>query len=423
MPNAKNISTMFFESILPELRKKSKVHVIWFVYQPEKQNLLIPQNSDTTISFIHDYKNAVEVLKNEKPDLIYSGATWSFIDYALSLAAKFLNIPVCSMLWSDWYFDSSTNLINRIKLLLTRFFESSIPTDTVQNQKQFMRRGRFYIYKLLFMLKTQRAINMSRSEILKLLFVIIKQILTDAPNNSRFANTIHFLEDEHLQNQLLKAGFKKSSLVVTGNPLFDSPFQKLHSKIPSHKKNDDTIIHVLFAPTTLYEHGMWTKSQKDFAIKQIISKLAENKKEMSVVVKIHPSSSLLSEYQPIINSVDSSISVYKNGDIQQFLDTADIMISFQSATTEIYAMIAKKPIVICNFFSSKTDKFVENGVAFECKNPSDLVKIIHHAISNQSYEHNREKFIQEFMYKGDGRAAERISNEIMNLLQKNHNTL
>jgi hypothetical protein len=416
MPNIKNGITMFIESVLPELRKKSKVHIIWLVYQPERQKLFLEKIKDETIIFIQDYKNGIDVLKKEKPDIVFASATWSFIDYALSSSAKFLNIPVFSMFWSDWYYGSAVTKTTRMKLLLARFFERSIPTDTDQNQKQFMRRGRFYIYKFLFLFKTHRVMNMSELNMLKLLFFMIIQILTDPPFNPRFSNTKHFLEDGDLKKSLLQVGFNDSSLIVTGNPLFDAAFQKSQNKDMIIKKMDDCIIRVLFAPSALYEHGLWTKNQKDFAVKQTISALAEKKNKVTVIVKLHPSSSLLSEYQPIINSIDDSISVYQNGDIQQFLDNVDVSISFQSSTAEIYSMIAKKPVVICNFFGSKIDKFVENGIALECTNPSDLVKIIYQSMSDKSYEKNREKFIQKFMYRGDGLAAERISNEIINLL-------
>ena len=78
-------------------------------------------------------------------------------------------------------------------------------------------------------------------------------------------------------------------------------------------------------------------------------------------------------------------------------------------------MISKKPIIICNFFGSKTDKFVENGIALECTNASELLKMIYQSTSSELYEKNREKFIQKFMYKEDGLAAQRIANEILKI--------
>ncbi len=415
MPDIKNITTMFMEKVLPEIRKKLEVQITWLVYQPEKQKLFSEKTQDEKIVFIHDYKDGIDVLKKEKPDMVFANANWSFIDYALSSSAKFLNIPVCSLFWSDWYFGEPVTKITRMKSLFVRFFEKSIPTDTDKSQKQFMRRGKFYLYKFIFLLKTHREMKLNNVNMIKLFFFMISQILNDRPYNPRFSNTLHFLEDEDLKKTLLQSGFNKTSLVVTGNPLFDTAFQKSQNNDMVNNHSDKGVTRILFAPTALYEHGIWTKNQKDFAVKQIISILAKEKNKISVIVKLHPSSSLLSEYQPIINSIDDSIPVYQNGDIQQFLDNADIFISFQSSTSEVFSMIAKKPIIICNFFGSKTDKFVEHGIALECTNASKLLKIIYQFTSSELYEKNREKFIQKFMYKEDGLAAQRIANEILKI--------
>lgn len=417
MPDIKNVTTMFMEKVLLEIRKKSEVQITWLVYQPEKQTLFSEKSQDEKTIFIHNYKDGIDVLKKEKPDMVFANANWSFIEYALSSSAKFLNIPVFSMFWSSWYFGEPVAKITRIKSLLVRFFDKTVPTDTDKNQKQFMRRAKFYLYKFLFLLKTHREMKLNNINMIKLFFFMIAQILNDPPYNPRFCNTLHFLEDEDLKKTLLQFGFNKTSLVVTGNPIFDTAFQKSQNNDMMINHSDKSIIRVLFAPTALYEHGIWTKNQKDFAVKQIISILTKEKNKISVIVKLHPSSSLFSEYQPLINSIDDSIPVYQNGDIQQFLDNADIVISFQSSTSEIFSMIAKKPIIICNFFGSKTDQFVENGIALECTNVSELLKIIYHFTSSELYEKNREKFIQKYMYKGDGLAGHRIANEILKLSQ------
>ena len=42
-----------------------------------------------------------------------------------------------------------------------------------------------------------------------------------------FAVDLHFLDGEIMMKPLLDAGFKKSTLVVTGNPIHDDIFQKI----------------------------------------------------------------------------------------------------------------------------------------------------------------------------------------------------
>ena len=414
-PETKSVTTLFFENLLPVLKLHVNIHMIWLVYQPDQIDQSQKISDNVTIADIHDYDNAVELLQKQKPDLIFASATRSFVDYALSTAAKSMGIPTFSMFWSDWYY-STTSKSKYVALNINRFFQNSIPTDTNQNQKQLMRRGRFYIYKYLFLLKTQIAIKMNIFQIIGNFFMLLKHNLLDIETDSRFANTIHFLEDKNLQKSLIEAGFEKSTLIVTGNPIFDKALQKsLEQKNPLEKSNKKRI---LLAPSTLYEHGFWNKAQRDFTIKEIVNQIHQRNNEISLTVKIHPSTSILSEYISIINSIDSSIQVYQNGDIQEYLENIDLVITFESSTAEVYAIIARKPIIICNFFQSERDILVEKGVAIECMDPSNLLELIEQISHNSEYDKKRDNFIKEFLYKADGHASERICDEILKLLIK-----
>ena len=48
----------------------------------------------------------------------------------------------------------------------------------------------------------------------------------------------------------------------------------------------------------------------------------------------------------------------------EFLENADVVISYTSASTSVYyALIAKKPIIICNFFNPMDDLFLKNQLS------------------------------------------------------------
>ena len=416
MPEIKSITTLFFENLLPILKQHANIHMIWLVYQPDRINPPQKISDNVTIEDIHDYDNAIELLQKQKPDLIFASATRSFVDYAISTAAKSMGIPTFSMFWSDWYYIQTNNKIQYATLNMSRFFQSSTPTDTNQSQKQPMRRGRFFINKYFFLAKTQKTVKMNFFQIISNFFVLLKHNLFDVETDSRFANTVHFLEDEKLQKSLIDVGFEKSTLIVTGNPIFDKALQKsLEQKNPLEKSNKKRI---LLAPSTLYEHGFWNKEQRDFTIKEIVKQIYQKNDEISLTVKIHPSTSILSEYVSIINSIDSSIPVYQKGDIQEYLDNTDLIITFQSSTAEIFAIIARKPIIICNFFQSQRDTLVEKGLAIECTDPLNLVKLIEQIHHGSEYYKKRDDFIKEFLYKADGRASERICDELLKLVIK-----
>ena len=56
--------------------------------------------------------------------------------------------------------------------------------------------------------------------------MLLKHTFFDVPTDSRFATTLHFLEDKKLQKSLIESGFEKSTLLVTGNPMFDESLKK-----------------------------------------------------------------------------------------------------------------------------------------------------------------------------------------------------
>ena len=267
-------------------------------------------------------------------------------------------------------------------------------------------------------MRTQRNVQLNILKIIKNLFTLLRIYLssTHGAIDSRFINSLHWLEGEILIEPLIKAGFPRSTLIVTGNPIYDEIFKNL--QITPSLKSDK--IRVLLLTTSLYEHGFWTRKQRDDIIKETLTILSKHKNEISLVVKIHPTSEILSEYQSIINEIDPSIPIYQKEDILQFISNSDVIISFSSFSSAVLrAVTAKKPIIICNFSDLGNDFLLDNGIALECKEPSQLISLIHqillHPISNEKIE----KFIINYFYKPDGQAAERLSEAIIMLSKDN----
>lgn len=413
MPNQSTAVTLIFNKILPTLRKKIQVHVIWFVYSPEKQNIeTIKMDEEQTILFIQDYSNAVDVIKKVNPNMIYAGAHPGFMDYAFSIAGKFLKIPILSPMQSDFVLPQMTR--NVVKANFIRFFQNSVPTDTVKTKKQVMRRGRFFVFKYIFLVKTQISIKLNLISIIKNFFMLLKINLSDNRDtiDPRFMNSLHWLEGKILMEPMLKAGFPKNTLTLTGNPLYDDVFQNMKN-VPSTKSDK---IRVLLITASLYEHGFWTKKQRNEILEKTLNVLSKSKNEISTILKIHPTSEILSDYQSIINKVDSTIPIYQKEDIFSFIQNSDIIISFSSFTSAILQTVAsKKSIIICNFHDLGNDFLVDSGIALECKDPKNLISLIQEIKSNPPSIERIDEFITNYFYKPDGFAAERLSESIINL--------
>ena len=227
MPNIKSYRTLCFEQILQYLRKKTDVHITWLVYQPERLKIEPKNNTQTSILDIHDFKNALEVVQQVKPDIIWVAPTLNLPDYALSLAGKYVNIPVVGELVTE--FMKKTSKFELAKSYFKIFFESSVPTDETDSSKKFMRRGKFFLFKYQFVLKTQLAIKMGFLKIIGNFISHMNSHLSVHTNlhNPKFAVDLHFVETKKLIDKVVKNGFERSSLVPTGIPMYDDVFERL----------------------------------------------------------------------------------------------------------------------------------------------------------------------------------------------------
>jgi len=417
LPEDTTTTTMFFQNVLTVLKRKIKVQIIWFVYQPEKIITSIDNSKDYIVLDIHNFNNAVEAVKKSNPDMIYASATWDLMDYAFSSAGKYLNIPVLSEFNTPKLIHRSKAIM--LKLYVKRFFSSTVPTDSKKNKPKILKRGRFYLYKFFFLLKTLRAVGNRFLDIFINSMILINHNLNDykIQFDSRYANTMHLLQSEKLIELLVKHGFDRSTLIVTGSPIFDKSFQQINNwETQSSKK-----IRILLITASLYEHGFWTRKQRDDAVSKIVKIISKHSNEITLTVKIHPSSESLSEYESIINPIDSSIQVHQKGDVLEFLKSADVVISFVSgnASALIFALISRKPIIICDFYELKDDLFLYSDLAVACRKPTELISKIHEILrDNPASDEKVSEYVKEFLYKADGKAAERISDVMLKLVKK-----
>jgi len=421
--NSKHFTSILLEAILPILRTKARVQLIWLFYLPDRIKLQDKKiDNDTIFLDVHDYKNAVEIIKHAKPDLIFDNEYPALMDLALDMAAKHLNVPVVTRM-----FTIDNSKISKKQLFTTfipTFFHSTLYNFETNPKKKFMRRGRFFIYKYLFLLKTMKAVGMNVLEIIKHFFIVLNIHLSyrEPFIDPRFANTLHLLQGELLRDPMVKAGFDESRLVVTGNPMYDEAFKRFQNV--KHFKNTDSI-KILFLPLQLYEGGLWTKKQRDVATKKIVEGITKEKGKFSLIVKLHPSSQLFEDYFKIINSIDPSVPIYQKEDLIDFFEKTDVVISYPPISSAlIYALIAQKPIILCNFFNERKGILIERGLAQESKDPSQLAEIIKKvSVSETISKQNLNNFFMDYLYSTDGNSAERVCDAIQNLLNKNNSSI
>ena len=412
LPNYTSFHTLYFETVFSALREKISLEVIWLVYMHKKQKKIKNEFFETVD--IHEFDNAGEVIKTINPDVVfaYAGGPQGQIHHALSLAAKAFNIPVASLIIID-----ETLGVRRSKYLksnITRFFEDIENSDS--DDKVVMGKGKFFIYKALFLLKTLSFLKISKKEITKTLMELLSSFLSNSTNdfNSQYANDLHLLESKKLLEPLLSAGFKKESLEVVGNPVYDKAFKKIQQ---FHHKPGNRI-RVLLMTSPVVEHGILTRNERNKIVEEVVKKYLENSNEIELIIKIHPSNENQSEYEEIIQKLNADIQVKKNGDILDYLEKSDVVITYNSETTSaLFALIAKKPIVICNFYKIHNDRFLDFGLALECKEPENIILSIKNAFSNPLNDTKIDEFVRDALFKPDGNSGKRVASSLLNFLQ------
>ena len=252
LPSVPLVHSRIFEALLPKLEEKYDVELNCFVYLPDRISTKL---EGYKILDIHDFSNAVELIRNIRPDLVY-GHMAPALDpqFAVPLAAKFLNVPVLSGVWSNRWIKNRKS--KKIFSYFMRFFENQVPFETNKNKKTFLRRGKFFIYKTLFLYKTLRAMRFSRFESFSKLCEISKQFFVDAHSSTgrydpKYVSDLHWLENDSMKNEMSRYGFKKDTLIVTGNPLYDIPIKRIQNFKSQHRINKK--IQVLFATSTVVE--------------------------------------------------------------------------------------------------------------------------------------------------------------------------
>lgn len=418
MPTVRSYKQIIVNQIIPTLKNYEKVKIFWFVYMPEKIIQNKQHEYDEEVLDIHDFNDAFELIQKIKPDIIYSSPTNNLPDYALNLAAKYSDIPTIGEIMNDSITDINSKEV--MKFFVKGFFDDSVPTDTSE-KKQFMRRGRFFIFKYKFLMKTQKSIRYGViRRIIESLTIIRDSFFEPIKGyNPRFSCTKQFVESNLIMKQLIQNKFNESALEITGIPIHDPLFNRINERKDGVKRKNTERKIILFLTHSLVEHGFQTREQREFIIKSIVKEHTKISKEYRLIVKIHPSSEKISDYKEIISNLSQGIEIVQKGDILEFIEDADIVITYSTSTAPKQAILYKKPVIICNFFDIKNDPLLERELAYNCKKVEELVPAIQ-KLQKQNIvtDEKLKEFVNEFFYKSDGKSTERVCKMILELVKQ-----
>jgi len=406
--NSSHFTKIWLESIIPELSKFFLVKITWFCYYYEKATIF-PEETDDEIIQIQEFDNAMDIIEKIKPDLIIDNEFPTLIDLAFFVASR--NNVMFVRKWKQLR-EIKASFKNTV-LGFNSIFDSSMSSDNDGNSK-FMKRGRFFLRKYIFFINTIVKSKLSFSEKLTFFLISIKwHLRPDDPfTHPKLQSDLDLLNAEWLVPFLTNRGYVDTKLVVTGLPDIDNMIKKTKTNPPV---KSDKKLRILFAPTQMYEGKIYEKIKHD-TIKNIIQKITQHKDQFSLSVKLHPTSQNFEEYQKIIHSIDDSIEIFQKGDLEKFVIESDLVISYGFTSAFVYPFVAKKPVILCNFYDME---FVDNfeDILFYCMNPEELIDTILIAHQRNFEKYNSiEKYLEQSYYKLDGLSSERVVNAIKQLI-------
>jgi|APSaa5957512535_1039671.scaffolds.fasta_scaffold00463_31 hypothetical protein len=417
-PEEPDIITNQLKNIFSELKEQCEIKLVWMIFQPEKFDEYEYENS--VVLDYHQFNNAIESIEKIKPDLIITEVRLGINGIIFTKSGNHCKIPVVTITptGESEFFSQNYSAKSNFQLFMSDKVLADSSKD--KNPKKFGM-FRYSLHRYFFLINTLKKINYSLFDLIKffMLYPRIQIFSKSYPALHKITSgNLNICFNKHWESRLLDVNFPKSSIFLCGDPAFD----KLHQRIQQQKNSkiiDSKKINILFCPTPMHEHGWMKKKEEDELIVKLIQKILELE-DISISLKIHPSSSSYEEYDNLLKSHNLDIPLFQKENTIDLLQKSDLMITYGSSNVILDAILLKKPIILFkNSMIPDLSRLSDKAVIVECSKIDDLdnliSKIVINSISDESFENYIKKQIGNF----DGKNSQRISNMILKLTQKN----
>ena len=418
-PHIRNRTTILFENIVPLIKKKLEVKVFWIITDDYGERIKVT-NPNYEVFYLSDYKNAREILEKIKPDLCYNLVGASVPDYAFMLVERHLTIPNFGLAGGITYFREESSRKRVFLEQVKQFFEKK---NVSSENKIQTNRGKNFLKKCLFLIRTLRSIGKSNLEIVIELFELIKlfygitkftKLRTKGAYNKKFNCDLIFTDTPASIDLLVKSGLKRENIRAVGDPVYHTAFEK-RKQIPL---KDNTKLNILFITANLgggQGKSNFSKSRRNKMIEETITSLNKFHTETSLVIKIHPTGEDYTEYKQLLEKFEN-VHLSQKDDIIDLVNKSDVIITPVTSTAAIIALVMNKPIIIWNYFHMKEDLLLRKGAALECKSVSEL----HNCLDSiESFREKNAEKINKLIETtlSCGNSSQVITNEILNFLK------
>jgi hypothetical protein len=214
---------------------------------------------------------------------------------------------------------------------------------------------------------------------------------------------------------VMEHGVPRDKITVTGSPRYDDvmgwPENFAHGirrdlGVPENRKM------ILFASHP-YVYGFFGSPEIRREMIRALLEAVRRREELCLVVKPHPTEDP-AELSKLAQCMGNIRLADKKLDIRDLIKAADAFVSFASTST-FHALVMKKPTISLEFPGGNTCALFEHSGATLVAGSADRIDSIMERIRNGNItemvvklDAAREKLLEQWFYRLDGRAAERI---------------
>jgi glycosyltransferase involved in cell wall biosynthesis len=211
---------------------------------------------------------------------------------------------------------------------------------------------------------------------------------------------------EYYNNLLVEFGYRKDSVVTTGQPKYDilakvgKIFDKEKTRLRFGLKPEDKMLVFASQPLPREENEILMRSLFN-AVKKISG--------LKLVIKLHPNEYDSSLHESVAKEVGIDVSIIKDINISEILYACDVLINVSSTVTD-EAMRLNKPVIIANLTGKPDDTpYVKMGVAIGVYKDNDMVPAIRKVFFDKKIRKKMEEHRKKFVFEIDGLASKRIA--------------
>ncbi len=225
----------------------------------------------------------------------------------------------------------------------------------------------------------------------------------------------------------VKWGGDPNKMEVTGYPGYDVLFQKykiFDDEIKKQMLNKLGIVNnnkiILFTTQSTVEERIQTLEERKKFTVDIVGETFKVDKVI-LIVKVHPKQEI-SEYDYLKGSNNKKVIIVQDFELHDLILISDLLITHTS-TTAMDAILCNKPVITVNFKdTSEPYPYASSGAAIGVYQKRKLKNAVEGALYDEKVQkelvNNRSKFIDDHIYKFDGKSTKRVIDLIEQIILK-----